>query len=360
MEIRACAGGIYEEVASAEFSSALRARLQEDSVPLSASMEWTFQCNLACRHCYARFKGHEKWELRSESVEELLLNLAEAGVLFLTITGGDPLIRPDFQRLYLRAKELGFVISLFTNATLVTAKMASFLAKNPPRRIEVTTYGAHPECYESVTQRPGSFDRFQKGLTLLLETGLNINLKALLLTLNYKDFELMHEQAARMGLPFRYDGLITPRLDGDRTPLAYRLSPESITALHFFKNEDREKFAVFARQTAALPARKTLFECGAGRLVLHVDPIGQAHPCMQWRTQPLDITTQRLSTSWAPYVRRIVNQHPDPGACNTCSARPLCSYCPAVARLEANSTSLPSDFHCRLAAARRKALNKES
>lgn len=348
---------IHDSISASEFSAKLQAQPELLSIPLSASMEWTFRCNLACRHCYARFLGHEHWDRPTADIEAALANLADAGVLFLTITGGDPLIRPDFRRLYLHAKELGFVISLFTNATMITADLAAFLAQHPPRRVEISAYGATAATYESVTQRAGSFAQFQRGLEFLQAAGLNVNVKAMLLTLNLHEFEQIKDAAIRINVPFRYDALVSPRLDGDKTPLAWRLSPEETTRLHFYDAEDQRKFAVLAGAPPPPPRQERLFECGAGRLVLHVDPLCQAHPCMQWRHQPLDLMAQPLRAAWPGHVRAILAQPPESGECNTCSKRHLCNYCPAIARLETGSTSSPSLFHCRLAEARIKALS---
>ena len=110
--------------------------------------------------------------------------IAAAGCLWLLYTGGEVFLRPDFLDIYTRAKGQGLLITLFTNATLITPEIADVLAARPPFSIEVTVYGRSREVYERVTRVPGSYDRCLKGIERLRERGLPLKLKTMALTLN--------------------------------------------------------------------------------------------------------------------------------------------------------------------------------
>jgi MoaA/NifB/PqqE/SkfB family radical SAM enzyme len=118
-------------------------------------MELTFRCNLQCAHCYCNLPLNDQdainKELSTEKVCDILDQIADAGCLWLLLTGGEPLVRRDFLEIYTYAKKKGFMISLFTNGTLLTEKMADYLAEYPPFILEITLYGVTKETYESIT-----------------------------------------------------------------------------------------------------------------------------------------------------------------------------------------------------------------
>jgi MoaA/NifB/PqqE/SkfB family radical SAM enzyme len=346
-----------DRIKASEFSERIRAKAQGAITPLSGSFEWTLRCNLACQHCYARCDGRGE-DLPTERIKGLLRDLAELGVLFLTVTGGEPLVRNDFKELYQFTKEQGFVVSLFTNATLLDDDTVDFLADLPPRRVEVSMYGASEDTYEQVTGVKGSYRAFRRGVGLLLKAGITVNLKAMLLTLNVDEFERMKQWAVEeLDVPFRYDAIVHPRLNGDASPLEYRLPPEKVVELQYIQSEDREKYAAFREQADTMGPRERFFECGAGRDVIHVDAQGQAHPCMQWRFDPYDTAEKPLREGWKDHVRQLLERDPPPGDCISCDKRQLCSYCPALAQLEKGHPAVPSVYFCALADERIRRLN---
>ncbi|NUM89557.1 MAG: radical SAM protein, partial [Bdellovibrionales bacterium] len=119
-------------------------------VPLQCILEITRRCNLRCNHCYI---GDARWkpdpgQMPTEKVLRLIDTLAREGTLWLTITGGEPLAHRDFRKIWRHAFEAGFLLHLYTNATLLDADEAGFLREFPPGRIEVSFYGATRETYE--------------------------------------------------------------------------------------------------------------------------------------------------------------------------------------------------------------------
>ena len=139
MSDTACLG--LNAMDSAHFARRLRAKDRDGPrSAFTASMDWTRRCNLRCRHCFVRDTAGA--ELDTAGVRRVLDALADGGVLFLVVTGGEPLLRPDFRTLFEHAKRRGFVLTLFTNGGLIDQPLADFLADMPPRRIEITLYGA--------------------------------------------------------------------------------------------------------------------------------------------------------------------------------------------------------------------------
>src|SRR4030042_6946157 len=163
-------------------------KLAYKRVPLSFDLEIPARCNNACRHCYINLPAGDlearKKELSLTEIEDIANQAVDLGALWCLISGGEALLREDFVDIYIALKQKGLLISVFTNACLVTEKHLALFKKYPPRDLEVTVYGITPETYERVTQRPGSYAAFQHGLDLLLQNKLKVRLKAMALRSN--------------------------------------------------------------------------------------------------------------------------------------------------------------------------------
>ena len=157
-------------------------------VPLEGTLETTFRCNLACVHCYvnqpAGSRAERAKELELSRLKALVDELAAEGCLDLLLTGGEVLLRPDFPDLYLHAVRAGLRVTVFTNGTLVTDKIADLFAEFHPACVEISLYGMTRETYERVTRVPGSFDRCLQGIRKLHEARVPLKLKTMVLSWN--------------------------------------------------------------------------------------------------------------------------------------------------------------------------------
>ena len=340
---------VIRQITSGSFAEALRASDGNPGVfPLSASMDLTTACNLRCRHCFLRHAHAKLKDMPTRDAEALLETLRDLGVLFLVITGGEPLSHSDFKSVYLKAKRAGFVVTLFSNGTLLDDEALDFLADVPPRRLELTIYGHTEPVYEAVTGVPGSFRRFRHGVEGLLRRGLLVRLKTMILRTNVHEAEAMRSWATGLGCDFRSDPIIHPRLNGDAAPLAERLAPEVVAEL---RQQDRRRRAAAGGAVAwpeELPPRRHLFECGAGTMTLHVDAQGQAHPCLSWREDPFDLARNPTAKAWRQHVDAIRNRPAPGGRCDTCRERSRCSCCPALAILETGKAAGAPTFFCQV------------
>ncbi len=128
-------------------------------MPLQVSIEVTRRCPLECQHCYNNLPmGDQDARNREMTKEEhfrMLDELVEMGCFWLLYTGGEIFARKDFLEIYTYAKQKGFLITLFTNGTLINERIADYLVEWPPFAIEITLYGRTKETYEQLTQIPG-------------------------------------------------------------------------------------------------------------------------------------------------------------------------------------------------------------
>ena len=346
MSVSSC---LLQQVPSGLFAQELRASdWESSSFPVLASMDWLSGCNLRCRHCFMRYSGANQAGMPTREVERMLETLRDLGVLFLVITGGEPLARQDFKTLYLKAKRCGFILTLFTNGTLLDDEVLDFLADAPPRRVEITIYGHTESVYEAVTGVPGSFRRFRHGVEGLLRRGMLLRLKSMVMRTNVHELDEMRDWAVGLDCDFRYDAIIHSCWNGDSSPLRERLSPSEVAEL---LRKDRERQGsdndIFSLQPE-LPARQRFFECGAGIMTLHVDGQHLAHPCMSWREDPFDLVAHPTAGAWHAHIDSIRTRPAPGGRCDTCRERSHCLCCPALAFLETGDTAGVSPFLCQL------------
>lgn len=343
----ACADCICHQIGSVDLVDRLQD--QPGDFPIAGSIELTLRCNVRCRHCYILYPGATSGEMSTDEVKAILDRLAENGVLFLLMTGGEIFARCDFRDIYLHAKRLGFLITLFTNATLVDESLADFLAEWPPRRVEVTIYGHTERTYEKVTGVRGSFARFRCGVELLRSRGLALGLKTVAMKSNLHEFEAMRDWAASLGAPFRFDSLINPRLDGGTQTLAERLAPEEVVRLEDNGDAERRHYQSLIDRARRAPPTERAFACGAGIRTFHVDPRGHIHPCMMWRAKPYDAKTGDLGSGWRRHLAALRDTPvPADSGCRTCNQRMLCSNCSATSLLENGEAGRPVPYYCSI------------
>jgi radical SAM protein with 4Fe4S-binding SPASM domain len=341
------------------WSLSVKQRIAARRVPLGGTFELTRRCNNRCRHCYNNLAAGDaaaaRRELGTDEVIRLLGEIAEAGCVWVLLTGGEILLRPDFKEIYTGAKEKGLLVTLFTNATLVTPEVADHLVQYRPFSIEVTLYGATQATCERVTGVAGSFERCMAGIGLLRERGLPLKLKSTVSVLNQGDVREMKRLAAEeLGLPFRFDALLNARCDGSREVLDLRLSVEEVVALDLADPDRAAALAEFARhRPAAEPLASDpgpLYRCGGGATAFAVDPYGRLRPCVISAEQGFDLRGGSFRQGWEACLARLRERRRDPGAkCSACGLRSLCGTCPANAALECGDPAQAVDFLCRVA-----------
>ena len=163
-----------EQLSYGAFSADVHQRQSGQRVPMQVSIEVTRRCPLECQHCYNNLPmGDQAARSREMTTEEhfkMLDELVEMDCFWLIYTGGEIFARKDFLEIYTHAKKKGFLITLFTNGTMITEKIADYLVEWPPFAIEITLYGRTRKTYEALTQIPGSYDRCLRGIELLRRT----------------------------------------------------------------------------------------------------------------------------------------------------------------------------------------------
>lgn len=352
-----------------EFSRSVHGHYSGKRAPLSVSIEVTRRCPLDCLHCYNNLAMADQEarsrELSKEEHFRLLDDLADLGCLWLLYTGGEIFARKDFLEIYTYAKQKGFLITLFTNGTLITERVADYLQQWPPFAIEITLYGRTKETYEALTGIEGSYERCMRGVILLRDRGLPLKLKTVPTTVNKHEVVAMKDFAEQeLHLDFKFDSLVNPRIDCSQSPLAVRLSPEEVVLLdlHWPKvaAEHREAAQRDLERTSPLGQSDTVYSCGGGIDSFALDPYGHMSICVLSHQDTYDIRSGSVKEGWELFLRKVrARERRRISKCVKCRIRSLCSMCPANGELENGDAESPVDFLCEVAHLRAMALGLE-
>jgi radical SAM protein with 4Fe4S-binding SPASM domain len=349
---------MMKEIPYGVFSERLGERAAPLRLPLSGSIEVTHRCPLACAHCYNNLPmadaGARARELTLDEHRRILDELAEAGCLWLLFTGGEIFARRDFLDIYIHARRLGFLVTLFTNGTLITPQVADRLAEFRPFAIEITLYGATRATYERLTGVAGAYDRCLRGIELLLERRLPLALKTVAVTLNVHELWDMQRFAEERGLEFKFDAMMNPRIDCSHSPLATRLSPEEAVALDLQDDRRMEEWRLFAERffrPANPPERRhELYHCGGGVNSFAIDPYGGMSICVLSQRDKYDLRRGSVREGWEHFLRAVrARTITRPTKCTDCELKSLCGMCPANGELENGDPEAPVDFLCHVA-----------
>ena len=354
-----------------------RASLWKDGGPLLGrlDMELTERCNNDCIHCYINLPADDlparERELSTEEIQGILEEAASLGCLTVRLTGGEPLLREDFEELYLFARRLGLKVLLFTNATLITPHLGELLARIPPlERIEITLYGMKRRSYEAVTRIPGSFEAAWRGINLLLEKKVPFEVKGALLPPNkgeVQEFEAWASTIPWMDRPPSYSMFFDLRCRRDsegknRLIRRLRLSPEEgLQVLTRKREEYLRGMKEFCSKFMAPPGDK-LFSCGAGVGGGCVDAYGRFQLCMLLRHPDTvyDLeggSLEEAMRSFFPKVREMKAADPEYLVrCARCFLKGLCEQCPAKSWMEHGTLDTPVGYFCEIAHAQARYL----
>lgn len=351
--------------------------IKKDKNTLTAiTLEITARCNNNCRHCCINLpandeKAKEK-ELTLSEIKKIADDAASLGVLWCLISGGEPFLRDDFLDIYLYLKRKGFLVSIYTNATLVTKQHIKIFKKYPPRDIEITVYGITKETYEQVTRKNGSFDAFTRGLNLLIENGIKARLKSVALRSNVHQLpEISRFCRERTKDVFRFDPYLILRFDADperkEEIKSERLSAEEIVNI---ERTDSRRFLYLKKgcDKLILPQAKHnncghLFHCGIPNSYLTVSYDGYAHRCSLLHPDCIyDLRNGTLAEAWHNFIPKIMDMRSNRkeylDQCHKCPIINLCPWCPAHSYLETGELDTPIKYFCDVAQARARALKR--
>lgn len=332
----------------------LAQRALEGNVPLSVLFELTGRCNLDCGHCYLDI-AHPPPEMSTAQALATIDQIADAGALFLALSGGELFLRRDALLVARHARARGLAIRLFTNATRIDRRLAAEIAELRPLAVEISLYGAGARRHDQVTQRSRSLRRTLRGAILLRRAGVRVGLKAPLLGPVAGELDALHRVADRIGASLAFDPFVTPRHDGDTRPLSLRADTEALAAALA-----HPALGWAARASLPAPPSPDDLPCAIARRTCRISPSGDVYPCPTWPEPAGNLLERPLVEIWrgGPLLDRLraIRVRDLEGDCRGCGQSGYCGRCMAVAHIENGNALGPSRESCRIADAKELAL----
>ena len=332
--------------------------------PANGSIELLPLCNMNCDMCYVRLSREEMEQHgRLRTADEWLeigRQMKEAGVLFLLLTGGEPFLFPEFRRLYLGLREMGMILTINTNGTLIDEDLAAFFGKYKPRRVNITLYGTDEKTYAELCHYPGGFEKTLNGIRLLRKNGVDVKVGGSLAKANRDDLDRLLDIGEELDIPVRVDTYMMPATREREMPynMQSRLNPEDAARarIHALKREmGPELFPQYVRQAVERaehpePAeeRPGRMSCMAGRCSFTINWQGEMRPCVILSEPSVSVFDEGFEAAWRKIVEVTSRIRLNAG-CSVCHMRHLCRTCAASALLETGDYDGVPDYMCRYA-----------
>jgi radical SAM protein with 4Fe4S-binding SPASM domain len=315
-------------------------------IPLSVHLDVTYRCNERCEHCYLDHAGDG--EMTTAEIKHVLDQLAAAGVFFLAISGGEPLVRPDCFEIIAYARALGFNVKLKTNAVLIREKEARRLRELNVEQIQISLYSHRAEVHDGISKLPGSLKRTVAAVRLLRAHGLKVTLANVLMKGNHQDSEGVRKLAAEVGAHYMLDPTITPMMNGDTSILRLRLPSDQLRAIFQDSNLVGDVAEFCAPPQPVDDGAREGYPCSAGHTACYVSPRAEVYPCVQFPISCGNLREQSFADIWknSPQLHEVRSiRGKDLTTCSSCGHLGTCTRCPGLAWMEGNMRG-PSSADC--------------
>lgn len=337
-------------------SAYLHQRANEAGVPLAGTFELTPRCNFSCRMCYVHENVSPSLEMSAQEWIELGRTARDAGMLFLLLTGGEPMLRKDFAQIYSELRKLGLMITINTNGSLLTDEILDAFLRYPPTRVNITLYGGSSETYRSLCGNP-AFETVTANILRLVDAQIPVKINCTVTPYNAHDAVKIHDFAKEHQLQIQSTCYMYPpvRVNGCQ----YGEAPARFTS------EDAAKYMLLCREQTLTPEQLAASvyspveddctrECGdpmscrAGRTTFWVTWDGKLMPCGTFPTTgSYDLKTMGFLQAWQR-IRQDILQVRMPKECAGCGLKNRCIACAAACVAESGDTTIKPEYICRM------------
>lgn len=327
--------------------------------PYKAKFELSAKCNFHCLHCYQGGNRLDKYELNTKEVKEIFDQLHTYGILYLNLTGGEPLLRSDFKELYTYAKNKGFLIRIFTNGSYLNEDILELLKMLPPDKIIVSIYGASDDSYEINTKVKGVFSKVIENIKILVDSGLNVSLKTILSRNIFKDFPKICRIAEEFNVDLRYAYYIYPSIDknieicNDMINVFQMLQIDisnPIDSNFGFSLSDKHNIW---KEKYCSGGFVPLYRCTIGCNELSIDYKGNMNACTSYTEYGGNLLKEDLLSIWRRFINIKNESISINNKCVKCDSIYYCNNCPADQKAYYGDAEKVNEILCLFAKAKK-------
>ncbi|MDY2814764.1 MAG: radical SAM protein [Dorea sp.] len=335
-------------------------KASQKRIPIGGSLEILPLCNMNCDMCYVRLSREEmerKGRIRTaDEWLDLAKEMKEQGVLFLLLTGGEPFLYPEFQKLYSGLSKMGMIITINSNGTLIDEVIADFLAGQKPRRVNITLYGKDRVTYKKLCHYENGFEQALRGIRLLCERGIDVKLNGSLTKENRNDAEELIRIAEELQVPINIDTYMYPasrerecgfhaesRLDAKEAARAKIEIRRRMLGSKMF-----EEYRQQMKQISNLETPEQIdcsLKCRAGKSSFVINWKGNMTPCVMLEYPSQNVFEEGFGNAWE-YISNQTEKIRISTICASCRKRKVCQTCAACALLETGAYDKVPQYMC--------------
>lgn len=330
-------------------------------IPIAGNIELLPLCNMDCKMCFAKMT-RKQMEAHSPMHDyKEWLKIAEqsskAGTLFMLLTGGEPFLYPNLKELYFGLKKLGFIIAINTNGTLITDEIADWLAEDPPRRLNITLYGASNDTYSKLCGNPKGFDQVIRAIEKLKKRNISIKFNCSLTPLNIQDQDAIYQISKDFDIPIEMGYyMFPPAREVNLENVKYRLSPKDAAKARYRMEELRQgdnmqAFIEYSLKNYAEYQQNKPYEkgysCRAGNSVYWINYDGTMSACNFTTDCKINVFEQGFDNAWEQ-IKEHVSDSCMAKECHECKMRILCPRCASAAITETGKIGEIPAYCCEL------------
>ena len=339
-------------------------------IPISGTFELSPVCNFDCRMCYVRKSQKEVAQsprkiLSLEEWRKIAVEAREAGMLYLLLTGGEPFLWPDFWTFYDELIDMGFVISINTNGSLIDEKAIEHLRRKPPQKINITLYGASDATYQRLCGADHVFSRVDQAIRGLQDAGIPVRINCSLTPENAGDLDWIIDYAKERNTVLSVTTYMFPpvRRDPSQVGTNERFTPEESAGytLHTVRRqqgEDRYRYHLKrildgyidppGLDESCIDPIDGRVRCRAGSASFWITWDGWMTPCGMMPEPKVDVRSGSFAEVWHRLTEETAALKLS-GTCASCPNRNVCHACAAMAMTETGSASGIPTYLCKTA-----------
>lgn len=327
------------------------------TAPLYVAWEITHRCNAGCLHCYSSSgpDADRTNELPLPQALQVIDKLADAGVLILALSGGEPLMHRHWSRLIKHAVGRGLNVNIGSNGSSITRENARRLKQLGVKSVTISLDSHLAQVHDRFRQCDGLFDKAVTAIRRLVHEGVRVVVGFTPTKLNWRDGTKVIELAHSLGADAVNLSEYVPAGRGD---LSLALSPEELQEVLAVWINARESLKdqieiIWHDCRVGLlvpdPEKRNYVGCGAGRLVARILPDGTVTPCVFLPVTVGNIATEELPDIWEQslLMQQFRDRHGHvTGNCGACEHLSTCGGCRSVAYAYSRGNPLAGDPHC--------------
>lgn len=365
---------VKEQFIQAPLTRFLLEKASRGRIPINGTFELSPVCNFNCRMCYVRktaeqVRASERPIMTLERWLELARQAREEGLLYLLLTGGEPFLWPDFWPLYEQLAQMGFILSVNTNGSLLDEAAVERLRRRPPVRLNITLYGASDDTYEALCRTRGGYSRVARNIDRLLAAGIQVKLNCSLIPENAGDLAAIHAFAAERKLILETNTYMFPPVRRDPACVGRNERFTPAQAAHYnleryrllFGQEEYETYLQGILAGLAPPpgledcpadGPEGGIRCRAGNAAFWVTWDGWLTPCGMMPEPRVDLSAGDFAPAWRE-LTRLSDEVRVSAVCSACPDKAACHACAAMALAETGSAAGLPKYLCEMVAAMR-------